>query len=86
MMTNATPAPAPVVLLVEDEVLVRIVAADILVDAGFHVVKAVNAAKALMVLKVRGDITAAVTDVYVPGRLSGLKLAAAVAQRCYIGL
>jgi two-component system, response regulator PdtaR len=50
----ATEVP-PVVLLVEDEPLVRMTAADELEEAGFHVLEAANADVALAVLEVRSD-------------------------------
>lgn len=81
MVTDAIPIPAPVVLLVEDEVLVRMVAADILFEAGFHVIEAVNAVEAQLVLKARDDVEAIVTDINMPGGLSGLELAAVVSGR-----
>ena len=39
-----------VILLVEDEVLVRMVAADVLEDAGFTVLESTNAEEALRLL------------------------------------
>ena len=64
-----------VVLLAEDEALVRMVGADILFDAGFRVIEAVNADEALAMLEARLDVQALVTDVEMPGGLDGLTLA-----------
>jgi two-component system, response regulator PdtaR len=80
-MSDPLPAPSAVVLLVEDEVLVRMVAADILFEAGFHVLEAVSAAEALTVLDVRDDIRVIVTDINMPGELSGLDLSVVAAKR-----
>jgi two-component system, response regulator PdtaR len=64
-----------VVLLVEDEALVRMVGADILEEAGFRVIEAVNANEALAMLEARTDVQALVTDVEMPGGLDGFTLA-----------
>ena len=57
----------PSVLIVEDEVFTRIVAADIFEDAGFEVIEAANATDALRLLADRSDITVLFTDVDMPG-------------------
>jgi CheY-like chemotaxis protein len=64
-----------VVLLVEDEALVRMVCADILMDRGFRVIEAVNADEALTLLEARPDVQAIVTDVEMPGSLNGFTFA-----------
>jgi DNA-binding response OmpR family regulator len=51
-----------VVLVVEDETLVRMFMADFLDEAGFKVFEAVNADEALTVLQARPDVQAVVTD------------------------
>jgi CheY-like chemotaxis protein len=66
------------VLLVEDEVLVRIVASEALHDSGFDVLEAADADDALALLKSRTDIGLLFTDVNLPGGLDGLALAAIV--------
>ncbi|WP_114943637.1 response regulator [Microvirga calopogonii] len=74
------PQPA-VVLLVEDETLVRMLAADVLRDEGrFKVVEAVDADEALIVLEATADVRALVTDVEMPGSLDGFTLARVVRQ------
>jgi two-component system, response regulator PdtaR len=67
-----------VVLLVEDEALVRMVGADILMDSGFRVVEAVNADEALTLLEARPDVRAIITDVEMPGSLNGFTFARVV--------
>ena len=71
----------PVVLIVEDEVLLRMDAADMIRSAGFDVVEAENAADAIEILEVRPDITVVFTDIQMPGSMDGLKLARAVRGR-----
>jgi CheY-like chemotaxis protein len=70
-----------VILLVEDEVLVRMVAADVLEDAGFTVLESTNAEEALRLLETRPDVQVLFTDVNMPGALDGLGLAQAVHER-----
>jgi CheY-like chemotaxis protein len=70
-----------VILLVEDEVLVRMVAADVLEDAGFTVLESTNAEEALSLLETRPDVQVLFTDVNMPGALDGLGLAQAVHER-----
>jgi CheY-like chemotaxis protein len=64
-----------VVLVVEDEPLVRALAVDVLEEAGFEVIEASNADYALIVLERRSDIRVIFTDVEMPGRLNGFELA-----------
>jgi CheY-like chemotaxis protein len=71
----------PVVLIVEDELLLRIDAAEMIQAAGFEVVEAANADQAIEVLEARRDITVVFTDIQMPGSMDGLKLARAVRGR-----
>jgi CheY-like chemotaxis protein len=68
----------PVVLLVEDEFLVRMAAADALEDAGFEVIETANAQAAQEVLSSRDDVRVLFTDVKMPGPMDGLELASLV--------
>jgi two-component system, response regulator PdtaR len=70
----------PVVLVVEDEVLVRIVQVDILREAGFRVSEARDADDAFEILKRRPEIAAVLTDVDMPGSLNGFEFARLVKQ------
>ncbi|MEG3175142.1 response regulator [Sphingomonas sp. RB3P16] len=72
--------PLPTVLLVEDEVLIRIVAADMLTDSGFTVLEAGDAAEALEMLATHKDIGVLFTDVNMPGQMDGIELAAQVVR------
>ena len=71
----------PVVLVVEDEALLRMNAVDIIEDAGFEVVEASNADDAIAILEGRQDIRVVFTDIQIPGSMDGLKLARAVRGR-----
>jgi two-component system, response regulator PdtaR len=71
----------PVVLIVEDEPLVRMLGADVLEEAGFEVIEAFNGDEALAVLAARPDIAVLFTDVNMPGSLDGLDLARVVHER-----
>src|SRR6202158_1769288 len=71
----------PVVLIVEDEFLLRMDAVDMIAGAGFEVVEAANADKAIEILETRGDVTVVFTDIQMPGSMDGLKLARAVRGR-----
>ncbi|MDP9840639.1 CheY-like chemotaxis protein [Neorhizobium huautlense] len=62
------------VLIVEDEPLIRMVLADTLLDEGYDVVEAGNVLEAVAALGQR-PIDAVVTDIDMPGALSGLDLA-----------
>jgi two-component system, response regulator PdtaR len=70
-----------VVLVVEDDFLIRMDAADMIRSAGFEVVEANHADEAIDILERRFDITVVFTDVHMPGSMDGLKLAAAVRGR-----
>jgi DNA-binding NtrC family response regulator len=79
MPTDSTDVPN--VLIVEDEMMLRMRAADIVEDAGFRPVEAVNADEAMSILESRSDISLLFTDIQMPGSMDGLKLAHAVHDR-----
>lgn len=64
-----------VVLLVEDEPLVRLVTADILIEADFHVIEAANADEALTVLSAGVEVDVLLSDVEMPPGPTGYALA-----------
>jgi DNA-binding NtrC family response regulator len=70
-----------VVLVVEDEPLQRMLAVDLVEDAGFVAIEAENADVAMLTLDHRSDIQAVFTDIDMPGSIDGLKLAACVRDR-----
>lgn len=63
------------VLVVEDEPLLRMFNADMLIDAGFDVLEAADATEALHLLETNSDIRVVFTDVEMPGALDGFALA-----------
>jgi DNA-binding NtrC family response regulator len=65
----------PVVLVVEDEQLIRDSLADALQDAGFGVVQADKAETAIARMVEAESISAVVTDVRLPGRMNGVGIA-----------
>jgi two-component sensor histidine kinase/CheY-like chemotaxis protein len=69
------------VLVVEDEMVLRMRAVDIVEDAGFTAVEATNADQAISVLEARSDISLLFSDIQMPGSMDGLKLAHAVHER-----
>jgi CheY-like chemotaxis protein len=70
------------VLLVEDEVLVRMLGVDVLEEAGYRVIEAANADVALKVLEADPEaISILFTDVHMPGSMDGQGLARIVDQR-----
>lgn len=68
-------AEAPTVLVVEDEMLVRMGVADYLRDCGYHVVEAGSGDEAVIVLKTDARIDVVFTDITMPGTLNGFGLA-----------
>ena len=81
MLTTTGSTDVPKVLVVEDEMVLRMRAADIVEDAGFTPVEAVNADEAIAILESRSDIAVLFTDIQMPGSMDGLKLAHAVHAR-----
>ncbi len=61
--------------------ILRMRAVDIVEDAGFHAVEAINADEAITILDSRSDISLLLTDIQMPGTMDGLKLAHAVYDR-----
>jgi CheY-like chemotaxis protein len=75
------PVSPPVVLVVEDEMVLRMRAVDIVEDAGFMSIEAVSADEAVQILESRDDISLLFADIQMPGSMDGLKLAHAVHTR-----
>ena len=70
-----------VVLVVEDEALIRMSAVQMVEDAGFMAVEACNADEAIVILESRPDIRAVFTDINMSGSMDGWKLAHAIRGR-----
>jgi CheY-like chemotaxis protein len=68
-------AERPTILLVEDEVLIRMMLAEELRERGFNVVEAQNADEALTLLQSRVQVGLVLTDVQLPGSMDGTGLA-----------
>jgi CheY-like chemotaxis protein len=71
----------PLVLIVEDEALVRLIAASMLQDAGFDTLEADTAEDALQVLERHQGVRVLFSDVQLPGAMDGLGLARTVHVR-----
>jgi two-component sensor histidine kinase/ActR/RegA family two-component response regulator len=80
-MASIQSAVPRAVLVVEDEMMLRMRAVDMVEDAGFTPVEAINADDALAILESRSDIELLFTDIQMPGSMDGLKLAYAVHER-----
>lgn len=70
-----------IVLVVEDEPLVRMAIVDHLEDDGFTVLEAADADRAIEILIKNLDVRIVFTDIDMPGGMDGLKLAAAIRER-----
>jgi two-component system, response regulator PdtaR len=67
------------ILVVEDEVLVRMVLADQLREAGYCVVEARDADEALELLQHDAlDVKVVITDIEMPGSINGMELAGVI--------
>ena len=72
---NSAPRPpGGTILVVEDEVLVRMALAETLRDEGYSVLEAANADEALAVLASSAPLDLVLTDVNMPGSLDGVAL------------
>jgi len=78
-MTETDPHPQPVVLVAEDEELIRLWAAGVLQENGFSVLEAANAEAALRVLEARPEVRLLFTDIHMP--FDGMELARRVHDR-----
>jgi DNA-binding NtrC family response regulator len=77
---NANSSPAPelqpkTILLVEDEVLIRLHIAKYLRECGYQVIEAISADEALVVLQSEYKVDLVLSDVQMPGSLDGFGLA-----------
>ena len=80
-MDNKNATPPPLVLVVEDNDLLRLYATDMLEENGFSVLAAENAADALKIFESRKDVRLLFTDIQMPGKLDGMDLARQVHAR-----
>lgn len=63
-----------VVLVVEDQPLIRFNAVELVNSAGFEAIGAKNADEAIQILHARPDIHLVFTDVEMPGTMDGIRL------------
>ena len=70
-----------VVLIVEDEMVLRMRAVDMVEDAGYTPLEALDAAEAVAILESRSDVALMCTDIQMPGQMDGVGLAHAVHER-----
>jgi two-component system, response regulator PdtaR len=79
-MNIPVPKP-PIVLVVEDDFLLRMDAVDIVRNAGFEAIEAANADQAIAIIEADPDIHIVFTDVQMPGTMDGLRLARFIRDR-----
>lgn len=70
----------PVILLVEDDILVRLSTAELLREEGYAVLEAVDAREALALLETGHPLDLIISDIRMPGDMDGLQLCSAVKQ------
>jgi DNA-binding NtrC family response regulator len=70
-----------VVLIVEDDMMLRMRAVDMVEDAGYTPIEAMDAAEAIAILESRSDVALMCTDIQMPGQMDGVGLAHAVHER-----
>ena len=70
-----------VVLIVEDEMVLRMRVVDMVEDAGYTPLEALDAAEAVAILESRSDVALICTDIQMPGQMDGVGLAHAVHLR-----
>ena len=73
-MLEEQPSTAPVVLVVENDVLLRLVTASNMRDVGFEVLEAANCAEAIRILDFI-PVDVLFSDIDMPGKIDGLALA-----------
>lgn len=73
--------PKDLVLVVEDEFLIRMNSADMIRDFGFEVIEATDADEAVSLLESNPAIRVVFTDIQMPGSMDGLLLASVVRDR-----
>ena len=78
-MNDDHPRPA-IILIAEDELLVRLFANDVLEDAGYHTIEARDGQEALAIMEVHADVRLLLTDGMMP-HIDGYSLAGIVLKR-----
>jgi len=80
-LIRSADASLPAVLVVDDEEVVRTLAAEILTQSGLKVFEAADAVQAIARLDEQPEIRAMIADVFMPGPLDGLDLGYVVSRR-----
>lgn len=70
-----------VVLVVEDDSIIRMGAVDLVLSAGYDALEASGADEAIRILESRSDIDLVFTDVQMPGTMDGIKLSHYIRDR-----
>lgn len=70
-----------VVLVVEDDMIIRLGAVDLVLSAGYEALEAGDADEAIRILESRDDIDLVFTDVQMPGTMDGFKLSHYIRDR-----
>lgn len=78
--TGETLQPDPIVLIVEDDVLIRAAAAQYLRGAAFDVLEAVNVDEAVQILRATANVRVVFSDVRLAGPRSGFDLLEIIRQ------
>ena len=65
----------PTVLVVEDEMMVRMPIAEYLRDCGYTVLEAADASEAIATIKAEGPVNLVFSDIRMPGKMDGFDLA-----------
>jgi two-component system, response regulator PdtaR len=81
MMDVMASKAAPVILIVEDDPCLRMVAVEFVNEAGFETLEACDADQAIAILESSSKITVLFTDINMPGSMDGLQLAHVVSNR-----
>ncbi|MCX7326036.1 MAG: response regulator [Hyphomicrobiales bacterium] len=71
----------PVILVVEDQSVIRMCAVELIMESGFAVLAAGNADEAISILEARSDVKLVFTDVDMPGTMDGIRLAHSIRDR-----
>jgi DNA-binding response OmpR family regulator len=84
MIGHLCQSPQPqirTVLVIEDEILVRVEVADVLREAGMCVIEARDADEAIEHLRVGRSVDFVFADIELPGTMNGLEFCAAIERR-----
>ena len=73
-------ASPPLALIVEDEMILRLNAVEMLEDMGFSVINSETADEALTIME-KQRVELLISDIHMPGELDGLALARLAAER-----